>query len=326
MIKDVIVNRTNQPRGTALIIAMVVVLLLASLAAVLANEMVTRAFCIEVDQEDLLAFEAAEAGIDAAINDINSSLIEPLTSTDPASTHPAIFDSGQHPVYVHSYYSPLELGTVCPGGWNPLIPYKPGCIGTLNWVPPGPKTPTDQYQPLGFINAFPVDKNLSPNANYKPNDDLIPSTTRDANYVPRPRWKSVEALAIDGTTQVHDPNIIPVALGDLAFFTYAIDWFHDKRDNSYPMGKYPSGAGNYPVTGGPLGGPDGLTFGDHSKDQITERNMYTIYSTGIHNPGTVKTGIRQEGHCVTIEVVVEATDFGSPFFNTGPLEFFVKPR
>src|SRR5438045_3571664 len=58
----------RSPRGSALIVAAALILLLASLSAVLMNEMVTRSLRTEVAEEDLLAFEAAEAGVDAAIN------------------------------------------------------------------------------------------------------------------------------------------------------------------------------------------------------------------------------------------------------------------
>jgi hypothetical protein len=323
----------TQPKGSALIIAMVIVLLLGSLSAVLMNEMVTRAYRIEVDQEDLLAFEAAESGIDAAINDINSSMVEPLRSTDPATLDQPITDKGNHPVYVHCYYDSSENDG---GPGSCKVPYtgftgnryKPGCLGTLNWTPPGPITsagapPVNPCTSGAWLNAFPYKANGNANSSYAWNDDRMYTATRSPDYVARPRWKSVAVTDKNGQLTTHDPNIVPVSLGDLAFFTYAIDWFHDKRDNSYPLQNYPAGLTYPQKNGGPL---SGATFGDHTKDQLTERNMYTIYSTGIHNPGSVKTGIKTDGFTVTIEVVVEATDFGSPFFNTGPLEFFVQPR
>ena len=59
----------RQPRGTALIVAMAIVMILAGLSMVLMNEMRTRAQRSEADGEDVKAFEAAEAGMDAALVD-----------------------------------------------------------------------------------------------------------------------------------------------------------------------------------------------------------------------------------------------------------------
>lgn len=347
MMKRILLTQSEaQPRGSALIIAMVIVLLLASLSAVLMNEMITRAYRIEVDQEDLLAFEAAESGIDAAINDINSSMVEPLRSTDPSTLDQPILDVGNHPVYVHCYYDQAENDGAAGSAQIPYAGftgsrYKPGCLGTLNWCAPGPVHTATQSAKINpctgdWSDCFPYRSNGQPNGSYlvvnNLNDDLLFTGVRGPDYVARPRWKSVAVVNMAGTLTTHDNNIVPISLGDLAYFTYAIDWFHDKRDNSYPLQTYPSGTtypgkkvsgGGAPIPGGPL---NGNTFGNHTKDQLTERNMYTIYSTGIHNPGSVKTGIKTDGFTVTIEVVVEATDFGSPFYNTGPLEFFAQPR
>src|SRR6185295_15705733 len=63
---------TAAPRGTALIVAMVIVLLLSGLSASLLMEMTTRSERTEVDAEDVKSFEAAEAGLDAAIRNLNT--------------------------------------------------------------------------------------------------------------------------------------------------------------------------------------------------------------------------------------------------------------
>ncbi|GMV80910.1 MAG: hypothetical protein AMXMBFR7_20940 [Planctomycetota bacterium] len=60
------------PRGTALIVAMVIVMLLTGLATSLLLEMQSRSERTEADSEDIKAFEAAEAGLDAAIRSINT--------------------------------------------------------------------------------------------------------------------------------------------------------------------------------------------------------------------------------------------------------------
>lgn len=61
-----------QARGTALIVAMAIVLLLAGLATTLLFEMQTRSDRSEADVEDIKSFEAAEAGVDAALHSINT--------------------------------------------------------------------------------------------------------------------------------------------------------------------------------------------------------------------------------------------------------------
>src|ERR1041385_8994686 len=75
----------NQPRGNAILIAMILVLLLAGMSVVLSNQMLERSMRTRIAEEDLLAFEAAEAGIDAAVNDINQSPTVPLVQdqSDP---------------------------------------------------------------------------------------------------------------------------------------------------------------------------------------------------------------------------------------------------
>lgn len=63
---------SRHPRGTALIVAMAIVMILAGLSAVLMNEVRTRSFRTEVNSEDVKSFEAAEAGIDAALRSLNT--------------------------------------------------------------------------------------------------------------------------------------------------------------------------------------------------------------------------------------------------------------
>lgn len=64
--------QARPPRGTALIVAMVIVMLLAGLATSLLMEMQTRSERTEADAEDMKAFEAAEAGLDFAIRSLNT--------------------------------------------------------------------------------------------------------------------------------------------------------------------------------------------------------------------------------------------------------------
>ena len=91
-------ENNQQPRGTALIVTMTIVLILSGLSLVLLQEIRTRAFRTEVDGEDVKAFEAAEAGLDAAIRNLNTGgtgciglgwnldTIRPMWSVGPQAT------------------------------------------------------------------------------------------------------------------------------------------------------------------------------------------------------------------------------------------------
>ena len=231
---------SSRPKGAAMIIAMAIIILLAGLSAALLSEMHTRSLHVQVDLEDIKAFEAAEAGIDVAINDINQSAL----TTIPGVTTPT---SGK-PVYVHD---PVN---------------KPGCIGTKNWV--------------------------------KATDDTLPaiaSRPSGTAYIGRPTWMSIEATDTGGNLVFHEPHITPQQIGDVAFFTYAVNWLNDGIDNN----------------------------GDGSVDDVTERNKFTIFSTGIHR-GAVKSGITQEGKIVTVEVIVEAKDADAPPLPSSPIELQIK--
>lgn len=69
---NTIVNAPRQTRGTAIIVSMAIVMLLAGLATTLLFEMQTRAERSEADIEDVKSFEAAEAGVDAALQSLNT--------------------------------------------------------------------------------------------------------------------------------------------------------------------------------------------------------------------------------------------------------------
>jgi len=62
----------RQPRGTALIVSMVLVLLLSGLAVALFGDMQVRTTRASYNMEDVKSFEAAEAGLDSAIKDLNN--------------------------------------------------------------------------------------------------------------------------------------------------------------------------------------------------------------------------------------------------------------
>ncbi|HYG76563.1 MAG TPA: hypothetical protein VEK08_16280 [Planctomycetota bacterium] len=278
-----------------MIVAMVLVMLLATLSTVIVNEMTIRAKHVEVDLEDIKAFEAAEAGIDAALCDINScpiyqprmtgpttrddgTLIIPEPSRDKNNSRGFLYENGQ-PTNAANPNGGVAL--VTPMSKKPITVHVarkrdgtfPGCIGTTQWVESiiavdGTRTKTS--------NTF----------------DLVQESPR------RPTWKSAPLRSSngadlrfpDGTLRYCEDGIVPQALGKVAFFTYAIDWFHDGIDNDL----------------------DGVV------DDKNERNKYTIYSTGIHR-GLSQSGVTQSGKVVTIEVVVQAQDKNIEIFTPGAL-------
>src|SRR5262249_47971483 len=133
----------RSPRGSALIIATALILLLAGLSTILMNEMATRSLRTQVAEEDLLAFEAAEAGIDAALNDINQTPTIPLVQNGVQ-----VFTNDGRPIYVH----------------DPT--FKPGCLGTKNW---------------NHASGSPVlADGITPNPDYQPNDNVLPAGPRYA--------------------------------------------------------------------------------------------------------------------------------------------------
>jgi hypothetical protein len=315
-----------QPRGSAVIIAMVLVLLFAGLSVVLMNEMISRSLRVQIAEEDLLAFEAAEAGIDAAVNDINQSqtvrlLVDgsnpPVFTTDLAPGVPPTWpaptgawqqvysndnlsgsgDLGHHPIYVHQwFYDPNgKWGAVDPTTW-----VRPGCLGTRFWKPGTSTQESSLLKVPGLVYCSPT------NANFTPRDNLIPSGPLGSDYISRPMWKSVPTAtfgasnALTGTPMAHEDYITPLCLGDTAFFSYAIDWLHDGRNNC-PFASYPAGM--------------------QTVDDASERNKYTVYSTGIHL-GQRRAGISEYGTTVTVEVTLNARDYNSPVAQTGPLEIF----
>jgi hypothetical protein len=270
----------RQARGTALIVAMAVVFILASMCTVLMNETLMRTRHVAVDLEDIRAFEAAEAGIDAAIGEINRCFLKRLVVGGVGVTSP-----DGRPVYIH----------------DPSL--KPGCIGTKNWK--APKSGDN-------------------------GDDLLPAVKPSSGYVPRPTWQTI-GVPISGTFVFHDPNIVPQILGDVSFFTYAIDWLYDGIDNDdRARSGLPSGPYAVTDSAGTVTNNDGTdkNFNGVMEDteiDIGERNKYTVYSTGIHK-GVQRNGATQEGRVVTIEVVVQAKDVDLPLIDTGPLQLQIAPR
>jgi len=270
------------PRGTALVLAMTLIILLGSFAAILVSEMDVRSDLVEVDLEDMKAFEAAEAGIDAALADINRAPVyQPrMTGLGP----PNVPGPTERRASCGIQPSPTAQDPLCPSGSTPLISpepmkipiyvhvhqrtdgTKPGCIGTSEWI-----------------------------------------SNNDYNNDGRPTWKSVafknQKNPGDPNYYFCEPHVVPQILGDAAFFTYAIDWFHDGVDNDR----------------------DGLgPLGASVADNRAERNKYTIYSTGIH-VGRWRNGITEAGRVVTLEVNVQAMDDEEFPFPSAALELQIKP-
>jgi len=190
---------TGPARGSALLIAMVVVLLLAGLCTLLVGEMSFRAKRVEIDLEDMKAFEAAEAGIDAALHDINSSPVYQPYMESIAPNAKVKSDGVLNSLGSITMFSGVPL--VGPSSNKPLTVHvtkksdgsKPGCLGTSNWRP---GTSLDD---------------------------------KDGNG--RPTWCSERTLNFNGVAAYCEPNIQPHHTGHVAFFTYAIDWFQDGIDN-----------------------------------------------------------------------------------------------
>lgn len=270
-------NGYSNARGTALIVAIAIVLLLASISMVLVTEMTLRSNRVQVDLEDIKAFEAAEAGMDAALFDINSAPVyQPYMSDSTLVWRAAACDGKENSSFLISYpaspnrlVSPTILKPITVhilerydnNAIPPFLGKRPGCLGTSKWDPA--------------------------------TDDL------DGNG--RPTWRATPMVAKNGSILTYSDgtprycedglnkgmnHIVPQALGSVAFFTYAVDWFHDNVNNQGDSAVPPSGA---------------------SKDRRAERNKYTVYSTGIHL-GRLKSGVTTSGKVVTIEAMVEALD------------------
>ena len=100
-----------------------------------------------------------------------------------------------------------------------------------------------------------------------------------------------------GDPRFCEDNIVPQALGNVAFFTYAVDWFHDGEDND----------------------------GDGTIDDRNERNKYTVYSTGIHR-GLQQSGATEPGRVVSLEIMVQALDKDWEQLPRGAIEFQIRGR
>ncbi|HEY3325264.1 MAG TPA: hypothetical protein VGP72_32730 [Planctomycetota bacterium] len=252
-------------RGTALIVSMTVVVVLSFLSLLFVQKMLTRSRNVDIETEEMKAFEAAEAGIDMALNDINTSpSYRPMMTSSAATasrsstgTVPLATPSGK-PLYVHVPYITLANGSK----------RKIGCIGTDQW------TSADDLDGNGrptWRSGVPLLKNMA----------AILYTQGISSGEPR-YWEN---------------HITPQVMGDVAFFTWTVDWFHDGVDNN----------------------------GDGTIDDRNERNKYTIYSTGIHR-GINKNGVSKQGYVVTIEVNVQSIDQSMDLGVNGGINLQLKPK
>ncbi|HYG73438.1 MAG TPA: hypothetical protein VEK08_00290 [Planctomycetota bacterium] len=285
-------NGDRKPKGSALIVALALIALLASISAVLVSEMTTRAKHVEVDLEDIKAFEAAEAGIDAALFDINSSdtynpWVEANPTVPPNQTPSAVKPPLSKPYarrvskgVLPNSQDPAVIGSaiplIAPETQRPIRVHvarradgtKPGCLGTSAWMP-----------------SHDLDKNG------RPTWRSIPMTNSNGEQL---KYSSGPNA---GKPRYCEDGIVPQALGSVAFFTYAIDWYHDGIDND----------------------ADGVV------DDRNERNKYTVYSTGIHR-GIMQSGVTESGKVVTVEVIVQALDKDRFEFEPSPLRIPIAPR
>ncbi|HEY3320794.1 MAG TPA: hypothetical protein VGP72_10050 [Planctomycetota bacterium] len=292
------------PRGSALIVALAVVALLASISTALLMEMTNRAKAVEVDLEDIKAFEAAEAGLDAALNDINSAPVYQPKMSAVVKDYPAatrlsngqLTDAGTldtsftgnvsgTPLTAPQSGKPVSVHVTRKAGDNnstiDINNRIPGCLGTSEWK---------RIYKMG--------------GSYKNTVDL------DGNG--RPSWRSSglvnnSGLAVtdtQGKPVYFEPFIVPQALGNVAFYTYAIDWFHDDTT---------------------VVGQGYNTAALPSINPVNKRNKYTIYSTGIHR-GLAQSGVTTAGRVVTLEVVVQAMDKDFEQLPWGALDIQIKAR
>jgi len=281
-----------------MIVAIFIIALLASMSTVLVTEMSIRARHVEVDLEDIKAFEAAEAGIDAALFDINASPTYAPYMDTQLITSPPTYPAEPAPNARRTSNGIMIDGALASGnttGYKLVGPQtkkpikihitrkadggKPGCLGTTNWIPP----PRDSSGNRSS-NGSDIDGNDRPTWRSLPLKD---SSGNELSYTSGP---------LAGRKRYCEDGIVPQSLGSVAFFTYAVDWFHDGTDND----------------------------GDGVIDDRNERNKYTIYSTGIHR-GITQSGVTEAGKVVTVEVVVQALDKDRFVFTPSALRIPIGP-
>lgn len=286
-------SRRSQ-RGTALIVVMAIVMLLAGLATVLLNDMTTRSKRTDWDAEDVKAFEAAEAGLDAAIMKINAGQCPNLglgwrvpTVYPPPATDPDVLQGFLMP-------AKILAGVPNPNGTWQLGRWKDGNRNNAidaggEWTPaPNTDIPAGAWQPSMDNVPFPETSGY-----VRPKGAWVADTFGSTTYT-WPRPQPTEFNFYNSAT----------TFGDVRYFTYAIPWIADGIDND----------GNGHIDGINNDGVQATV-----QRQSTESDWYTIYSTGFSNPSTA------EGKFVTVEATVQRVSFQNTFNVDSALEFQVGP-
>ena len=276
---------SRSQRGTALIVAMAIIMLLAGLGTVLLMDMSSRSKRAEGDAEDVKAFEAAEAGLDAAIMRINADqcpcvgLGWRVAPTPPNPTTELDITRG---ILIPARISagvPSPGGTWQIGRWKDTV-QRNGLVDLGEWTP----VITSDVTAGGWVPA--MDNQPFPETGgYKRPIGAWAADKFGSTINPWPR------------PQPSEFNFYAHAMtyGDVRYFTYVIPWASDGIDNDRDGNI--DGAGN-------------------SK---TEVDWYTIYSTGFSNPST------PEGKFITVEASVQRANFKNTFDVDSALEFQVAP-
>ncbi len=189
-------------RGTALIVAMAIVMVLAGLSMVLLNEMRTRAFRTEVDGEDVKAFEAAEAGMDAALRSLNTG--------GSGCLGLGWADSNIRPVNRSGAW---ELGHWTDGGTmdgdmsiGEVAVIGSGEVSAGGWQPGVDGTP---YTAVGYV---------------RPEGMAVSNTFRTQGSAVDTAYPRPEPTEFDFYKHT-------IVFGDVRYFTYAVAWALDGVDN-----------------------------------------------------------------------------------------------
>jgi len=197
----ILFSNPRPPRGTALIVTMVVMILLAALATTLLLELSTRADRTEADLEDIKSFEAAEAGLDAAIKSLNNGGNGCLgigwwvtTRATEEASKVADLNSDGWP----------QANEVTGGGWHRDIIQVNGADEGDGMVCPR----TGYVAPPGMPKA---DRMAWTDGGGTAHDDPMPR--------PQP--------------QEFDFYSLSMQFGDARYFTFAVPWGNDGIDNDF---------------------------------------------------------------------------------------------
>jgi hypothetical protein len=248
-----IMDETDR-RGTALMLALVVIVLLVGVAGVAMQQVLARAQRSEVVIDDAKAFEAAEAGLDAAIRDLNaggSGCLGLGWTTNGLALRvigkPNFF-TGQTGAWDIAVWDDSSAGggnEDCAIDANELKKPNFTVIGPGGWDPAS-------SDGVLFAGQVYIDNQQQGSPVYdrfksKTTGHGVSHTDANCNC---PHWPRPQPREFDFYKHA-------VTAGDIRFFTFAIPWECDGIDNDG------------------VGVPNG--------DDSWEKGWYTIWSTGFVN-------------------------------------------